>query len=65
MAHQCVYCGAMLSESPLWTAPGVSLTPHIAGVTHVTEAGAAFLEALSKLEAGEPTSMAVNTVRGY
>ena len=53
------------ADSPLWRAPGVLITPHIAGITHVAEAGAAFLEALAQLEAGEPVPAAVDPARGY
>ena len=53
------------ADSPLWRAPGVLVTPHIAGVTHVAEAGEAFLEALAQLEAGEPVPAAVDPARGY
>ena len=52
-------------DSPLWRAPGVIVTPHIAGVTHVAEAGTAFLDALTRLEAGEPAPTAVDPARGY
>jgi phosphoglycerate dehydrogenase-like enzyme len=52
-------------DSPLWEAPNVVITPHIAGVTHTSEAGAAFLEALRRLEAGEPVPMAIDTACGY
>lgn len=52
-------------ESPLWTASGVSITPHIAGVTHVEEAGSAFLAALATLEAGETPSCSVDPKREY
>ena len=52
-------------ESPLWTASGVSITPHIAGVTHVEEAGSAFLAALATLEAGGTPSCSVNPRREY
>ena len=52
-------------DSPLWRAPGVLITPHIAGVTHVDEAGEAFLGALAQLEAGEPPAAAVDPGRGY
>ena len=53
------------ADSPLWRAPGVLVTPHIAGVTHVAEAGDAFLAALSQLEAGAPVVSAVDPTRGY
>lgn len=53
------------SDSPLWEAPGVRITPHIAGVTHVDEAADAFLEALTRLEAGERPHSAVDPTRGY
>ena len=53
------------ADSPLWRAPGVLVTPHIAGVTHVAEAGEAFLEALAQLEAGKPVPAAVDPARGY
>ena len=53
------------ADSPLWRAHGVLVTPHIAGVTHVAEAGEAFLEALAQLEAGEPVPAAVDPARGY
>ena len=53
------------ADSPLWRAPGVRITPHIAGVTHVAEAGEAFLDALTRLEANEAVPAAVDPVRGY
>ena len=52
-------------DSPLWAAPGVVITPHIAGVTHVDEAGDAFLEALGALERGARPTTAVDPTRGY
>lgn len=53
------------ADSPLWGAPGVIITPHIAGVTHVDEAGDAFLDALAALEAGARPAAAVDPERGY
>ena len=53
------------ADSPLWLAPGVSITPHIAGITHLDEAGDAFLDALTALEAGARPTAAVNPARGY
>ncbi|MDP6580591.1 MAG: D-2-hydroxyacid dehydrogenase [Vicinamibacterales bacterium] len=55
----------LADDSPLWRTPGVVITPHIAGVTHVAEAAEAFLDALPQLEAGEPVSSAVDPARGY
>lgn len=55
----------LAGDSPLWRAPGVRITPHIAGVTHVAEAGDAFLDALTRLETGEPVPSAIDPVRGY
>ena len=53
------------AHSPLWQVPNVLITPHIAAVTHVAEVGEAFLEALTKFEAGESTPLLVDTARGY
>ena len=53
------------ADSALWRSPGVRITPHVAGVTHVAEVGEAFLDALARLEAGEPVAAAVDPARGY
>ena len=55
----------LADDSPLWRTPGVVITPHIAGVTHVSEAAQAFLDVLTRLESGEPVPAAVDPVRGY
>ena len=52
-------------DSPLWRSPDVVITPHIAGVTHVEEAGAAFLDALTHLESDRRPPSAVDPTRGY
>jgi phosphoglycerate dehydrogenase-like enzyme len=53
------------SDSPLWRADRVVVTPHVAGVTHVEEAGEAFLDALTHLEAGRRPPSVVDPKRGY
>lgn len=53
------------AESPLWRAHGVLITPHIAGITHVEEAGEAFLDALAQIEAGETPANHVDPTSGY
>ena len=53
------------SESPLWRARGVLITPHVAGVTHVEEAGQAFLDALTQMEAGATPATQVDPISGY
>lgn len=52
-------------DSPLWTAAGVLITPHVAGVTHVAEAGDAFLDALAARETGATPTTTVDPTRGY
>lgn len=53
------------SDSPLWNAPGVFITPHVAGITHVDEAGDAFLDALAARQDGRTAVTTVDPVRGY
>ena len=53
------------SDSPLWSAPGVIITPHVAGVTHLDEAGDAFLDALAARESGKTPATMVDPARGY
>ena len=53
------------SDSPLWSAPGVIITPHVAGVTHLDEAGDAFLDALAARESGKTPATTVDPARGY
>lgn len=52
-------------DSPLWQTDGVVVTPHVAGMTHVAEAGAAFLDALAYLESGRRPPSVVDPARGY
>ena len=53
------------ADSPLWLAPGVLITPHIAGVTHVAEAAEGFLDALTKREADGTGPAVGDPAHGY
>ncbi|WP_416828953.1 D-2-hydroxyacid dehydrogenase [Ectobacillus polymachus] len=52
-------------ESPLWTLPNVTITPHISALTSPEEAIDCFLETLDRLENGEPLLNRVNIEAGY
>jgi phosphoglycerate dehydrogenase-like enzyme len=52
-------------ESPFWTHPKVTVTPHISGPTTVEGAVEGFLAALSALERGEAPASIVDRTRGY
>lgn len=54
-------------DSPLWAAPNLLITPHIAGLSHDYPARVAhiFLENLSRFKQGEPLMNQVDRQRGY
>ena len=52
-------------ESPLWTHPKVTVTPHISGPTTVEGAVEGFLAVLTALERGAVPESVVDRVRGY
>ncbi|WP_170572949.1 2-hydroxyacid dehydrogenase [Ruegeria atlantica] len=52
------------SESPLWTHPGVTITPHVSG-WHLGEALADVGENFQRLTAAEPLLHEVDRARGY
>ena len=52
-------------ESPFWTHPKVTVTPHISGPTTVEGAVEGFLAALTALERGELPAAIVDRTRGY
>lgn len=52
-------------DSPLWTDPRVTISPHVAGLTTVPGAGQGFLECLADVEAGRHPVLAVALEKGY
>ena len=52
-------------EHALWDAPGVRLTPHVAGLSHVGDVAEYFLANLARYRAGEPLAHVVDRTRGY
>ena len=52
-------------DSPLWTHPRVSISPHVSGLSTVANAARGFLDALTSLERGERPPMTVDVARGY
>ncbi|NMP22134.1 D-2-hydroxyacid dehydrogenase [Sulfobacillus harzensis] len=53
------------SDSPLWTLPGVTVSPHISGPSRRTGMAAVFLENLSRYRQGLPLVGQVDLARGY
>ncbi|TYS69484.1 D-2-hydroxyacid dehydrogenase [Sutcliffiella horikoshii] len=51
--------------SPLWSHPGVTVTPHISAITTPEEGVACFLETLEALESGRELRNRVDVSRGY
>ncbi|KRE05940.1 hypothetical protein ASE63_06420 [Bosea sp. Root381] len=53
------------SDNPFWTAPGVTVTPHIAGWTEPSTAARHVVEAIAALRAGQQPRGVVHRARGY
>lgn len=52
-------------DDPLWTVPGISITPHIAAQPDHATVAAQFVANLRRLRAGQPLLNAVDRTRGY
>lgn len=52
-------------ESPFWTHPNVTVTPHIAGITDPRNASAFVVDCVARAEAGMPFKNVVDLSRGY
>ncbi len=53
------------ADNPLWTQPGVVITPHVAAVSYPADIAQIFLRNLDKYKAGEPLDFVVDLSRGY
>ncbi|MCA3177394.1 MAG: NAD(P)-dependent oxidoreductase [Burkholderiaceae bacterium] len=55
----------MPADDPLWDAPNLTLTPHVAGQLDPDTVMAQFAEEIERLGRGEPLRRPVDPVRGY
>jgi glyoxylate/hydroxypyruvate reductase A len=53
------------ADSPFWTHPNVTVTPHIAGITDPRNASAFVVDCVSRAESGAPFKNVVDLNRGY
>ena len=53
------------ADSPLWTDPRVTISPHSSGPTTIAGATDGFLECLTTIERGERPRWAIDLARGY
>jgi len=53
------------ADSPLWSHPQVTISPHCSGPTTITGAADGFLECLTTIERGERPRWAIDRARGY
>ncbi len=52
-------------DDPLWTVPGITITPHVAGQSSPDVVAAQFLAGLAALRDGAPLPNVVDRARGY
>jgi phosphoglycerate dehydrogenase-like enzyme len=52
-------------DSPLWSDPRVTISPHISGLTTIPGAGDGFLQCLAEVEAGRVPALTIDRERGY
>ena len=55
----------MAPDDPLWTTPGITITPHIAAQSSFATVARQFVDGLACLDAGRPLPNAVDRHRGY
>ena len=55
----------MSADDPLWTVPGITITPHIAGQSSPEVVAAQFIAGLRALQAGQPLPNPVDRQAGY
>lgn len=53
------------SEHPYWTHPRVTVTPHVASITHAETAAPGIYRNMQRVRAGEPLENVVDFQRGY
>ena len=53
------------ADSPFWTHPNVTVTPHIAGITDPRNASAFVVDCVARAETGAPFKNVVDLNRGY
>ena len=52
-------------EHPFWQEPGITVTPHVAAVSHPKDIAAVFIENLERYLNGEPLAHELDQARGY
>ncbi|MDP9046149.1 MAG: glyoxylate/hydroxypyruvate reductase A [Pseudomonadota bacterium] len=55
----------MASDDPLWSVPGITITPHIAAQSHPATIAAQFVAGLRQVAQGAPPPQLVDRERGY
>ena len=55
----------MAADDPLWSAPNLTITPHVAGQLDPVAVMAQFIEEVARLERGEPLLRRVDPALGY
>jgi phosphoglycerate dehydrogenase-like enzyme len=55
----------MAPDDPLWTVPGITITPHIAAQSSTEVIAAQFVAAWRALQRGDPVPNAIDRSRGY
>jgi phosphoglycerate dehydrogenase-like enzyme len=53
------------ADDPLWSVPGITITPHIAAQPSTETVADQFVASIRALERGEPMLNEVNRARGY
>lgn len=53
------------ADSPLWSHPKITISPHLSGPSTLEATAHGFLESLAAIERGEPLRLAVDPAAGY